>query len=299
MGFGEDFTLNLLFTHFVNGLSRAMILFTVAAGLSILLGVLRITNFAHGSLYMIGAYIFYTFGSKLGNSSATSFSIGIALASLAVALLSLLIERGLLRILYKKESFLQFLLLYGVVIIVSDLIKLVWGVGYKTLPPPLFLRGPFQILSMQLPKYNLFLIIVGLIVFGSIWFLVNKTKIGKISRAAAVDREMVGGMGINVSVVFGAVFVIGGWLAGLSGALVAPLVSLDLGMDISILIKSFLIVIGGGMGNIWGVFIVSIMFGLVESYVIMLFPAYVTPVPFALVLIILIFRPSGLLKPIW
>jgi branched-chain amino acid transport system permease protein len=299
MGFGEDLGLNLLFAHFVNGLSRAMILFTVAAGLSILLGVLRIPNFAHGSLYMLGAYLFYTIGSKFANNSVISFFIGIIMASLGVALLSLLIERGLLRILYKKESFLQFMLLYGLVIIISDLVKLIWGVGYKTLPPPPFLRGFFQIFSMQLSRYNLFLIIVGLITMGSIWFLVNRTKMGKISRAAAVDREMVGGMGINVSVVFGAVFVIGGWLAGLSGALIAPIVSLDLGMDISILIKSFLIVISGGMGNIWGVFIVSIMFGLTESYAIMLFPAYVTPVPFALALIILIFRPSGLLKPIW
>lgn len=294
-----EFTLNILVLHLILGLSRAMIIFMVAAGLSILLGVLRVANFAHGSFYMIGAYLALTVGLQFTPGDNAGFWIAVLSASLGVALLGMLIERGLLRFVYQKEIHLQLLLLFGVGMIISDLTKFTWGVEYRSLPGPSLLTGSLSIMGMRVPSYPLFLIIIGVLTMVGMWFLANKTKIGKISRAAAVDREMVEAAGINATMVFSIVFVIGGLLAGLGGALVVPLIAIGPGIGFAILIKAFIVVIVGGLGNIWGVFLASLIFGLVESYTLLILPAYVTAMPFGVALILLILRPTGLAKPIW
>jgi branched-subunit amino acid ABC-type transport system permease component len=147
--------------------------------------------------------------------------------------------------------------------------------------------------------YNLFLLIAGPVVAVALWLIVNKTKIGKISRAAAVDREMVGAVGINVSWVFASVFVIGCLLAGLGGALVAPTVSVTLGMDHTLIMEAFLIVIIGGLGNIWGALLGALIFGLSQSLGILIWPKFGIVFPYAAVIVVLLFRPTGLLKSTW
>ncbi len=280
------------------GLSRTTILFIVASGLSLILGVLRIPNVAHGSLYMIGAFMAYTV-SKLFGGGATGFWMAIILAPLAVGLLSLVAERGIFAHLYEREHLMLLLLTFSFALIFGDLVKLIWGAEYRTLQLPEAFKGPIPVDNLPIPIYNLFLLIIGPLVAIGLWVLTNKTKIGKISRAAAVDREMVGAVGINVSWVFAFVFVIGCFLAGLGGALVAPIVNITLGMDHALIMEAFLIVIMGGLGNVWGALLGALIFGLTQSLGILIWPQFGIVFPYAAVVIVLFFRPRGLLKSTW
>jgi branched-subunit amino acid ABC-type transport system permease component len=164
---------------------------------------------------------------------------------------------------------------------------------------PSIFEGAVPILGMPFPRYNLFLLILGPILAFSLWLFTNKTKIGKISKAAAVDREMVGAIGINVSMVFASVFIIGCYLAGLGGALIAPMQNITQGMDHDIIIEAFLIVIIGGLGNIWGALLGALIFGLTSSIGVLIWPQFSIVLPYMAVVAVLIFRPNGLLRSVW
>lgn len=298
MEFAANVTLPALLQQVLVGLSRTTILFIVASGLSLILGVLRIPNIAHGSLYMIGAFLTYTFATLFGQS-ALGFWLALIVAPLGVALISFLVERGLFCHLYEREHIMLLLFTFAFSLVIGDMVKLIWGSDYRNLTAPLFLQGSFSISGFPFPRYNLFLLMVGPLVAAGLWFLTNKTKIGKIARAAAVDREMVGAIGINVSWVFAAVFVIGCYLAGLGGALVAPTQNITQGMDHAIIIEAFLIVIIGGLGNIWGALLGALIFGLTDSIGILILPQFAIVFPYIAVVIVLVFRPKGLLKSTW
>ena len=281
------------------GLSRTVILFIVASGLSLILGVLRIPNVAHGSLYMIGAFMAFTVSKVFGGGSM-GFWMALILAPLAVALISFVAERGLFQFLYEREHLMLLLLTFALSLVFGDLVKLVWGGEYKSVPVPQVFQGYVPLFGgLPFPLYNIFLLVVGPVVAVLLWLLTNKTKIGKISRAAAVDREMVGAVGINVSWVFASVFIIGCLLAGLGGVLVAPTVSVTLGMDHSLIIEAFLIVIMGGLGNIWGALLGALIFGITQSMGILIWPQFGIIFPYLAVVIVLLFRPTGLLKSTW
>jgi branched-chain amino acid transport system permease protein len=279
------------------GLSRTTILFIVASGLSLVLGVLRVPNIFHGSLYMIGAFMTYTFAMLIG--SGPGFWIALILAPLAVALISLILERVLFSHLYDREHIMLMLFTFACMLIFADLVKLVWGSSFRSLSPPEILQGSVSIIGLPLPRYNFFLLILGPFIALGLWLLTNKTKIGKISRAAAVDMEMVGAMGINVGWIFAAVFVIGCLMAGLGGALVAPTQNITQGMDFTIIMEAFLIVIIGGLGNIWGALLGALIFGLTHSIGILIWPQFAIVFPYMAVVVVLIFRPKGLLKATW
>ena len=280
------------------GLSRTVILFIVASGLSLILGVLRIPNIAHGSLYMIVAFTAYTV-SRLFGGGVAGYWMAVLIAPLAVAFLSFIVERGIFCRVYDREHIMLFLLTFAFVLIFGDLVKMVWGAEYRTVTMPYFFQGAIRILGMPFPIYNFFLLLVGPLVAISLYFLVDKTKIGKISRAAAVDREMVAGVGINVSRVFCSVFVIGCFLAGLGGVLVAPIVNVSLGMDHTLIMEAFLIVIIGGLGNVWGALLGALIFGLTASMGILIWPQFGIVFPYAAVIVVLSFRPTGLLRSTW
>ena len=203
------------------GLSRTTILFIVSSGLSLVLGVLRIPNIAHGSLYMIGAFLAYSIATLFGGGS-TGFWLSLVLAPVGVAIISLAVERGIFCRLYDREHLMLLLFTFALMLFFKDAVKLVWGSDYRSLAAPSLLEGSFSIFNLPFPRYNVFLLIVGPLVAVRLWLLTNKTKIGKISHAAAVDRDMVGAVGINVSWVFAFVFVIGcfhrgiGWRIGSS-----------------------------------------------------------------------------------
>jgi branched-subunit amino acid ABC-type transport system permease component len=281
------------------GLSRTVILFIVSSGLSLILGVLRIPNVAHGSLYMIGAFMAFTL-SKLFGGGNLGFWMALIGAPCAVALISLAAERGIFQHLYEREHLMLILLTFAFSLVFGDLVKIVWGGEYKSVPVPYMFQGFVPLFGgLPFPLYNLFLLGCGPIIAILLWLLVNKTKIGKIARAAAVDMEMVGAVGINVSWVFATVFVIGCSLAGLGGVLVAPTVSVTLGMDHTLIIEAFLIVIMGGLGNIWGALLGALIFGLTQSMGILVWSQFGIIFPYLAVVVVLLFRPTGLLKSTW
>ena len=299
MDFIYSFIPASILTQIFVGLSRTVILFIVTSGLSLILGVLRIPNVFHGSLYMIGAFMAFTI-TKLAGGGYTGFILALIGAPLGVALLSLAVERGLFQFLYEREHLMLILFTFSVSLVFGDLVKMVWGAEFKSVPMPQSLQGFVTLFGgLPFPVYNVFLLVMGPIVAVALWLLVNKTKIGKISQAAAVDREMVGAVGINVSWVFAAVFIIGCFLAGFGGALIAPTVGVTLGMDHTLIMEGFLIVIIGGLGNIWGALLGALIFGLTQSLGILIWPQFGIIFPYAAVVIVLLFRPTGLLKSTW
>jgi branched-chain amino acid transport system permease protein len=284
-------------SQFFVGLSRAMILFIVCSGLSFVLGVLRVPNIAHGSLYMIGAFAAYSITKLL--SGPEGFWLSLVLSPFVVALVSFVVERALFCHLYQREHLMLLLFTFALMLILGDLVKMVWGAEYRSIMAPDSLSGTLAIFGASIPRYNVFLLIIGPLVAIGLWLFTNKTKIGKVARAAAVDREMVGAVGINVSWVFAFAFVLGCFLAGLGGALVAPTVSITLGMDHNLIIEAFLIVTIGGLGNMWGAMVGSLIFGLTQAFGVLFWPQFAIVFPYMAVVIILIWRPRGLLKSVW
>ena len=298
MEFGANITLVALFHQILVGLSRTTILFIVSSGLSLVLGVLRIPNVAHGSLYMIGAFLTYSIATLLGGGSG-GFWLALVLAPVGVALISFVAERGLFCHLYEREHLMLLLFTFSLMLVFGDMVKFIWGSDYRSLSAPEILQGSFLIFGLPFPRYNLFLLIMGPLVAVGLWYLTNRTKIGRVARAAAVDREMVGAVGINVSWVFAWVFVIGCFLAGLGGALVAPTQNITQGMDHTIIIEAFLIVIIGGLGNIWGALLGAAIFGLTDSIGVLVWPQFAIVFPYVAVVVVLVFRPRGLLRSTW
>lgn len=298
MNFLQSLTFDAFASQLLVGLSRAMILFIVSAGLSFILGVLRVPNVAHGSLYMIGAFSAFSIAEWFGKNPA-GFWVALIVAPWVVALVGLVFERVLLAHLYQREHLILILFTFGVMLILNDLVKLVWGTDYRSLAPPEILKGAAALGQISIPRYNLFLILLGPLVAIGMWLFVTRTKIGKIARAAAVDREMVGVLGINVSWVFAAAFVVGCLLAGLGGALIAPTTSITLGMDHTIIIQAFLIVTIGGLGNIWGALVGALIFGITDSVGLLVLPQFAVVFPYAAVVIVLWLRPHGLLRSVW
>lgn len=293
-----DPTLVSLSQQVLVGLGKTTTLFIVSSGLSLVLGVLRIPNISHGSLYMLGAFLAYSITRMLGGGAAGFFA-SLLLAPLAVAFIALAAERFLLSRLYEREHLMLLLFTFALALILDDAAKIVWGSGFRSLELPAIFQGSFSFSGLVLPRYSLFLLCVGPLVALGLWVLINRTKIGKIARAAAVHREMTGAVGINVSWVFAAVFMIGCFLAGLGGSLVAPTQCISQGMDASIIIEAFLIVIMGGLGNVWGALLGSLIFGLTNSLGVLLWPQFSIVFPYAAVIVVLLLRPAGLLRSTW
>ena len=280
------------------GLSRAMILFIVTAGLSFVLGVLRVPNVFHGSLYMLGAFVAWTVAARLGEGPGSLWA-ALLLAPLVVAAVGLVIERTLLARLYQREHLMLILFTFGVMLVLNDLVKLTWGPDYRSVVPPAALQGAVVVAGVAVPRYNLFLLAVGPVVAAALWLFTHRTRVGKIARAAAVDREMVAVLGIDVSRVFALAFLVGCYLAGLGGALVAPTTSITLGMDHTIIIEAFLIVTIGGLGNIWGALVGSLLFGITQSVGLLVWPQFAIVFPYLAVVLVLLVRPTGLLRSVW
>lgn len=280
------------------GLSKATILFIVASGLTLILGVLRIPNLAHGSLYMIGAFTTYTLAMYFG-PGRHGFFLALLLAPLVVALIGLVMERGLFRFLYQRDHLMLLLFTFSFALVFGDLVKIIWGSDYRSLSVPEIFQGSVVLLGMPFARYNLFLLALGPLFALALWFFTTRTRLGKIARAAALDRDMVGAVGINVNLVYSAVFVFACFLAGIGGALVAPTQNITQGMDQSIIIEIFLIVIIGGLGNVWGALLGAVIFGLTDAIGILIVPQFAIVFPYLVVIFVLLFRPRGLLKSTW
>ena len=283
----------LLFGQFLGGLTTAMFLFLIASGLSLVFGVMRVLNFAHGSFYMIGAYLAWQAVHWL-TPMFNSFWPAVFAAATGVAFLGFIIERLLLRHLYGREELYQLLFTYALVLILGDAAKAVWGTQQLSVSRPPLLAGGFDVFGSTLPAYNLFIMVVGPAIAIIVWLMLTRSTAGRMVRAAALDREMLGALGANVGALYTGMFVVSSFLAGLAGALVTPIESIVPGMDVEIIVDAFIVVVIGGLGSFWGTFWGSMIYGQVLSFGILVFPSFSIFSVFALMAVILIVRPWGL-----
>jgi len=248
-----------------------MVLFLIASGLSLIFGVTRVVNFAHGSFYMLAAYLAYTLAGALPLGGA-SFYVAVALAALAVGAVGTLVEIALLRRVYRAPELYQLLLTFALVLVVSDVVKLVWGSENKTGPSAPGLTGAVRVAGQLVPTYDLALIALGPCVAAALWWLFYRTRWGVLIRAATLDREMVALLGVDQARLFTGVFALGSLLAGLAGALQLPRVALTTVMDAAIITEAFVVVVVGGMGSVPGALLAAVVIGVIDAFGVLLLP---------------------------
>jgi branched-chain amino acid transport system permease protein len=284
---------SLILLQLLSGLAHAMVLFLIASGLSLIFGVTRIVNFAHGSFYMLAAYLTYTLTAMLPLGPA-SFYLAVVLAAVAIGLVGLVVEVGLLRRVYRAPELYQLLLTFALVLIVSDVVALVWGRENKTGPTAPGLAGSVRIAGQLFPTYDLALIVVGLLVAVVLWWLFHRTRWGVLIRAATQDREMVAVLGVDQRRLFTSVFVLGSALAGLGGALQVPRQALTNVMDTTIITEAFVVVVIGGMGSLPGALLAAVLIGVVDALGVLWLPKASLVMTFVVMAVVLIVRPWGL-----
>ena len=277
-------------TQTTSGLIIGLLLFLVAAGVSLIFGVLKVVNFAHGSFYMLGAYFAYTAFQLSGN-----YLVAVLAGGIGVAIFGLLFERLLMSRVYGSPVLMQLLVCYGVILILDDVVKIVWGASFLSFGmPETFQTLPILFAGGVVPVFYLFLIVATLVIGAILGLVITKTRYGKIVRAAAVNPNMVSALGLNTSLIYASVFVIGGLLAGLAGGLAAPVRSLVSGMGTSVVIESFIVTVIGGMGSVAGALVGSLLIGLVRSFGTIGFPLFTEGLMFLMMAVVLIVKPSGL-----
>jgi branched-chain amino acid transport system permease protein len=284
-------SVSCIVTQMGTGLIVGSLLFLVAAGLTLIFGVLGVVNFAHGSFYMLGAYLALT-----AYRLTSNFAVAVLAAGIGVGLFGFLFERFLMRRVYKADVLMQLLVCYAVVLIMDDVVKIVWGAEFLSMGmPEAFQAPPFFIAGGVVPVFYVYLIAAAMLIALALWGILTFSRIGKIIRAAAQNPTMTSALGINTSLIYAAVFAFGGVLAGLAGGLAAPVRSMSPGMGFSILIESFIVTVIGGMGSVSGALIGALLIGLIRSFGTIGFPLFVEGLMFLAMVLILILRPNGLM----
>jgi branched-chain amino acid transport system permease protein len=286
---------NFILTQLISGFTLATLLFLVASGLTLIFGVGNIFNFAHGSFYMIGAY----FGYQLVAVWKVNFWIALVAAGAGAGLVGAAAEFLFLRRIYGRaqEGGFQILLTYCLILIFDDLVKLIWGTEYKSVSKPSGFEGALNVGDIPIPTYNFAIIVIGLMVVLAAWWLLSRTRPGRIARASAVDREMLGSLGVNVPLTLTVVFGLATALGGMTGALAAPLRSVTPGAGIEVIIDSLIVVVLGGMGNFWGAWLGAVLLGEVNAFAVAYVPEWATLFSYLVMVVTLIFKPEGLFAP--
>ena len=300
----------LLLEQCLNGLQLGILLFLLAAGLTLVFGIMDLVNLAHGSLYMMGAYFAATFAGW-----TESFLLGALLALPAALLLGILVEVVALRTLYSRDHLDQVLATFGLILFFNELARIVWGPAGLDLPLPAFLETSVEILpGVPYPAYRVAIIVVGLAVAGGLYALVSHTRVGMLIRAGASNREMAGALGVDIQLLYTLVFGLGTVLAALAGLMAAPILTVQVGMGESILILAFVVIVIGGIGSIRGAFVAAVLVGLIDTVgrafladLLRLFlanqaaetagPALSSMLIYILMAAILAIRPQGLFPP--
>ena len=273
------------------GLTYSMYLWLLAAGLTIAFGVLGVLNFAHGALFMLGAYLAFTIYGVFG----VNFWLAVILATIGVALVGAVIERFLLRHIYNLDLPFQLLLTFGLVLVIDDLVKMIWGGMFMIPPIPSGLEGSVRLFGRPFPIYNLFILVIGILVGLGVWVFFEKTWWGRMVRAAAWSREKGATLGKNVPRVFMLVFALAAALAALGGALSIPMRAVSPGLGVAMIIQAFIVTVIGGLGNLRGAFVGAIIVGMLITYSTLLAPQLELFLPYTVMALVLIFRPQGLL----
>jgi len=280
--------LSSFFFLLLTGLAYGMVYFMIAAGLTIILGVMNVFNLAHGSFYIIAAYLAFTLV-----SNEVNFWLALVVAVLCTAALGILMEKFLIKRFYGK-TLEQVLLTFGLIYIVSDTAKLIWGPTLKNLAVPAVLNFSIPLGNIAFPAYRLFIVLVGCAIAVLLWYFETRTRAGAIIRAGVDDREMVSALGINVGRVFTYVFAFGAGLAAASGVLGAPLTGIYTGLDTEVLVTSLIVLVIGGLGSWKGSLISALIVGVIQTVGSAWFPSVSMLIIFALMMLILIIRPHGL-----
>ncbi|HJU32624.1 MAG TPA: ABC transporter permease [Hyphomicrobiaceae bacterium] len=289
--------LSFLLVQALNGLASASSLFIIAAGLTIVFGVTRIVNFAHGSFYMLGAYFGVTLIPRALDVSGSlpMFLLAVLAAAIGVGVIGVVMELLLLRRIYKVPELFQLLATFGVVLAVQDLVLQIWGPLDILGPRAPGLRAPVDILGHRFPAYELFMIAMGPLVLAGLWLLMHKTRFGVLVRAATQDREMVSALGVNQALLFTGTLFLGAALAGLGGALQTPKLAANPHMDISVIAEAFVVTVVGGMGSVTGAFLAALLIAELQAFGILVFPKITLVLVFLLMALVLVVRPWGLL----
>jgi len=299
----------LLFCEqFLNGLQFGVMLFLMASGLTLVFGIMDLINLAHGSLFMVGAYLCATVFQKTG-----SFLLGVLVALPGAALVGIVVEAVALRKLYTRDHLDQVLATFGLILFFNELTKIVWGPRALFLDVPEALSGTIEIIpGAPYPAFRLAIIAVGIIVAIFLYLMITRTRLGMLIRASATNREIIGALGVNVKLLYTLVFGLGALLAGLAGAMAGPLLAVEVGMGEDILILTFVVIVIGGIGSIRGALVGAILVGLIDTlgraFLPSLFKLFIDPATadgvgaslasmaiYILMTIILAWRPRGLL----
>ena len=276
--------------QFLNGLANGMLLFVMAAGLSLIFGQMNVVNLSHGAFYLIGSYLGYTVVNRFGN-----FWLALLIAPPIVGVFGYFIERYLLRGFYGGKNHLkQVLLTFGIAVALTAVIEWVWGTLNLAVQPPAILSRQIPILGVQYPLYRFSLIIFGVLLALGMWLIWERTRIGAIVRAGVSDAKMVSGLGINIERVFAGVFVFGTMLATLSGVLGAPIYSISIDLGFEILILAIVVVVIGGLGSLTGAFWGALIIGMANAFGKAFIPEFSLFIIFAVMAIVLLVKPSGL-----
>jgi branched-chain amino acid transport system permease protein len=296
--------------QFLNGFQFGVLLFLIAAGLTLVFGIMDLVNLAHGSLYMLGAFLGATFAMW-----TDSFVLGVLLGLPAILVVGIVIEMVALRTLYSRDHLDQVLATFGLIIFFNDLVQVIWPLDGLVVELPKYLDGSVELgFGIVYSSYRLLIIAVGLLVAGGLYILVARTRLGMLIRAGASNRRMAGALGVNIKLLFTLVFGLGAALAGLAGMMVAPILSATSGMGEQILILAFVVIVIGGIGSIRGAFIAAIIAGLLDTMgrsfldvLLLAFlpdnaaeaagPALSSMLIYILMAAILFFRPQGLFPP--
>jgi branched-chain amino acid transport system permease protein len=278
----------MTFFQMINGATFAALLFVVASGFTLIFGLMRIVNLAHGALYLMGGYIGYSVGIATGN-----FFLSAVAAALGIALIGLIIDIGLLRFI-KTTELRQVLLTLGVAFVLNDIALVIWGGDAFSVPVPQSLQGPSNFAGLVYPKYRLFVLLMGVLIFIGLWLLLHKTRLGALIRAGVDDAETVEAMGVDIKRIFVYTFMLGSALAGLGGAMGGAFLTLYPTADSEILVYSMAVVIIGGRGSLKGAALGSLLVGMLATFGQVWFPELAYFVIFGPMAILLAFKPLGL-----
>jgi branched-chain amino acid transport system permease protein len=281
----------------IDGIIYSSWLFIIAVGLTLIYGVMKILNVAHGSLYALGAYAAVSLGGYWiahGNPPLGSYAMLVAAAIIVGLVAGPLIERGLLRLVYGKEEVVLVLVTYALFLILEDLTKLVFGVDPMSIPEPYGLLGSLEMGELIYPTYSLVLVVVSVVVGVALWLILDRTRQGKILQAVIHDREMAAAAGINVGRVYLVTFTVGVALGALGGALTAPTISVQPGIAAEVIVLAFAVVVIGGLGSLGGAALGALIVGLVRAWAVHKWPEVELFSVYAVMALVLIMRPKGL-----
>lgn len=275
-------------TSLFTGISTAALLFLVGSGMTLIFGAMRVINVAHGSLYMLGAYFLYEISSNVG----VPVGIAIPLAVGGVFIVSVIIERGIMRFTYGKEHLIQLLATYALVLVIADLALIIWGTTSRSVQNPL--PGSIDVFGVPLPAYRMVVIGVAVVVGLALWAVLTRTRLGWMIRGSSENPATLEAMGYSVSKLNMVIFGIGGALAGLGGAIYAPMGSVAPGIDNAILIDAFVVAVVGGLGSIYGAAIVALLIGVLQGITLLVLPELHSSLVFIIMIVTLAIRPWGL-----